>query len=90
LSVILKSIAQPDAQNNGYRLSCRTWPIWSLRKTALLASYWSGRCMLLHRGDLHLSTWPCYWGNQFHKSALSEMEFLCTNAYSFSFLIPSS
>lgn len=72
LSVILKSIAQPDAQNNGCGLSSRTWPIWSLQKTTLLVSYWSGRSMLLHRGDLHLSTWPCYWGNLFQKSDLSE------------------
>lgn len=74
LSVILKSIAQPDAQNNGCGPFCRTWPIWSLRKTALPASYWSGRSMLLHRGDLHLSTWLCYWGNQFYKCAHSEIK----------------
>lgn len=79
LSVILKSIAQPDAQNNGCGLSCRTWPIWSRRKAASPASYRSGRSMLLHRGDLYLSTWPCYWGNQFHKSAHSEIKKKNTN-----------
>lgn len=47
--------------NNGCGLSCRTWPIWSLRKPALLVSYWSGRSMLPQRGDLHLSTWPHFW-----------------------------